>query len=134
MAIKQTKRAKKPSKVVKKPIKVVLKSKKLTKKTLEKIKTGTIKAPKEIKWKESSEGKYTLSIFMNDEVYATKTDDVYNSLKNFTPTKITNKVIITLREGKKYAEKVMRVFPARRTFSQPLATQFVAKNLILRLK
>ena len=113
MATKKTTRTSKPSKVIKKVVK---------------------KAPREIKWKEEIKGKYTLIIYMNNEVFATKTDDVYASLRNFTPTKITNKVIITLKEGDKYAERVLRVFPARRTFSQPIATEFVAKNLILRLK
>ena len=101
--------------------------KKKTKSKLSKVKK--IKKPVKV-----DTGKYTLKIYVNNEVFESKTDDVQKTLRKFKPTKITNKVKITLEEGKKYAERVMMVYSARRTFSQPLATEFVAKNLILRLK
>ena len=111
MATKKTKKSTKPSKVKKAVKKIV----------------------KEVVWQDGAVGKYTLTIYMNDEVFVTKTDDVYKSLSNFTPTKITNRVRIVLEKGDKSAEKMLMVIPARRTFGSPIARDFVAKNLTSRV-
>lgn len=103
-----------------------------TKKTESKIKPSKVKGISE-KFKEKSEGKYTLTIYMNDEVFSKKTDDVYEALTSFTPTKITNRVRIVLEKGGKMADKNMNVIPARRTFGSPIAREFVAKNLTSRV-
>lgn len=134
-AIKETKKSLKSISIKKKVVKKKALSSSLSSSTSSSmVGLGIRKVVKKEARKKVNKGKYTLTIYMNDQKFQTKTDDIYKSLSEFIPTKITNKVIITLEEGKKYAEKIMMVHPARRTFSVPLACEFVAKNLILRLK
>lgn len=86
--------------------------------------------------KESSKvkGKYLLTIYLNDKIYSQRTDDIAKSILSLKPEKITNKVRIIVEEDKKKAERMFFVFPARRLFNIPLATEFFVKNIILALK
>ena len=80
------------------------------------------------------EGEYLLTIYMQDKTYSQRTDDIARSIMSLKPEKITNKVRIVLEKGKKRAERMFMVFPARRLFNIPLAAEFFAKNIVLRLK
>ena len=80
------------------------------------------------------QGKYKLTVYMQDRVYNCQTDDLKQAILSLRPPKITNKVRIIVEEGKKKAERIMYVFPARRLFNMPLSAEFFAKNIILRLK
>lgn len=79
-------------------------------------------------------GQYHLTIFLGGVRYETDTNNIAKSILDLKPAKITNKVVIRIDKGKSFVEKVLYVFPARRVFNVPLATEFFAKNIVLLLK
>jgi hypothetical protein len=97
------------------------------KKTSTKPDKKSDKKPEEI-------GKYHLTIFLGGEKFETDTNNIAKAILDLHPPKITNKVVIRIQRGKSFVEKVLYVFPARRIFNVPLATDFFAKNIILLLK
>lgn len=79
-------------------------------------------------------GKYGVTVFIGGQEYFCQTDDIAGALISLRPTKITNKVIVKVEKDKKVFERMLFVFPARRIFNIPMATQFFVKNIINYLK
>ena len=83
--------------------------------------------------KKSSEikikGKYHLTIYAMDKKFECDTDDLKQAILDLKPEKITNKIRIICTKGEKRIEKILFVYPARRIFNIPLATEFFSRNL-----
>jgi hypothetical protein len=84
--------------------------------------------------KSSKVKKYKVIVYSMGKEFTCDTDDVKQAILDLKPTKITNKIRIVVKQGNKQAERILFVYPARRLFSIPLATEFFAKNIILALK
>lgn len=80
------------------------------------------------------QGEYLVTVYINGKVYSKRTNNIAMTLLSLPKEKITNKVRIIIEKDNKKAEKMLFVFPARRLFSIPLATEFFAKNIVLQLK
>jgi trehalose/maltose hydrolase-like predicted phosphorylase len=79
-------------------------------------------------------GKYKLTVAIGGETFETQTNDLKKSILDLKPAKITNKVIVRVEEGKKFIEKILFVFPARRVFNNSVAAEYFVKNILLSLK
>ena len=80
------------------------------------------------------QGEYKVTVYINGKVYSKRTNNIAMTLLSLPKEKITNKIKIVVEKGDKKAEKDLFVYPARRLFNVGLATEFFAKNIILRLK
>ena len=96
-------------------------------------KSGKVK--KVVKEKEEKpKGQYHMTVLLGGNTFETDTDDLKASILALKPQKIVNKVIVRIKRGDSKIEKVLFVYPARRIFNIPLATEFFVKNMILALK
>lgn len=92
------------------------------------IKVGDI-----IQLLEETKGEYSLTVSMNDEVLAVKTDNIAESLLGLNPTIFKTKVVIVAEyEGRK-AEFVLMIARAKRIFRNDLAALFFEKRVKMAL-